>query len=89
MLLRPYQLAAVQFLHPRRRGFIVAPAGSGKTCIAAEAASDYARTFDKVVWLANTREQCDQFLAAFEAVLSGGVTGIVTGYLRKVAVGKG
>ena len=36
-----------------------------------------------------TREQCDQFLAAFEAVLSGGVTGIVTGYLRKVAVGKG
>ena len=60
MLLRPYQLAAVQFLHPRQRGFIVAPAGSGKTVIAAEAATDCARTFDRVVWLANTREQCDQ-----------------------------
>lgn len=64
MLLRSYQLAAVQFLHPRQRGFIVAPAGSGKTVIAAEAASDCARTFDKVVWLANTREQCDQARAA-------------------------
>lgn len=64
MLLRSYQLAAVQFLHTRQRGFIVAPAGSGKTCIAAEAASDCARTFDKVVWLANTREQCDQARAA-------------------------
>ena len=60
MLLRSYQLAAVQFLHTRQRGFIVAPAGSGKTCIAAEAASDCAKTFDRVVWLANTREQCDQ-----------------------------
>lgn len=36
-----------------------------------------------------TREQCDQFLAAFEEVLSRGVTGIVTGYLRKVAAAKG
>ena len=60
MLLRSYQLAAVKFLHTRQRGFIVAPAGSGKTVIAAEAASDCARTFDRVVWLANTREQCDQ-----------------------------
>lgn len=64
MLLRSYQLAAVQFLHTRRRGFIVAPAGSGKTVIAAEAASDVAQTFDRVVWLANTREQCDQARAA-------------------------
>ena len=60
MILRSYQLAAVQFLHPRQRGFIISCAGSGKTCIAAEAASDVARTFDRVVWLANTREQCDQ-----------------------------
>lgn len=64
MLLRSYQLAAVQFLHTRQRGFIVAPAGSGKTVIAAEAAADCARTFDRVVWLANTREQCDQARAA-------------------------
>jgi len=64
MLLRPYQLAAVQFLHTRQRGFIVAPAGSGKTVIAAEAAADVAKTFDRVVWLANTREQCDQARAA-------------------------
>lgn len=64
MLLRPYQLAAVQFLHTRHRGFIISCAGSGKTCIAAEAAADCARTFDKVVWLANTREQCDQARAA-------------------------
>lgn len=60
MNLRSYQLAAVQFLHTRQRGFIVAPAGSGKTVIAAEAAADCAQTFDRVVWLANTREQCDQ-----------------------------
>lgn len=64
MLLRSYQLAAVRFLHTRQRGFIVAPAGSGKTVIAAEAAADCARTFDRVVWLANTREQCDQARAA-------------------------
>lgn len=64
MKLRNYQLKAVEFLHQRKRAFIVAPAGAGKTCIAAEAAADVARTFDKVVWLANTREQCDQARAA-------------------------
>jgi len=32
--------------------------------IAAEAASDVAQTFDKVVWLANTKEQCEQARAA-------------------------
>ena len=64
MILRSYQLAAVQFLHPRRSGFIVAPAGSGKTVIAAEAASDVAQTFDRIVWLANTKEQCEQAEAA-------------------------
>ncbi len=36
-----------------------------------------------------TREQCDQFVAALDDVLSRGVTGIVTGYLRKVATAKG
>ena len=35
-----------------------------------------------------TREQCDQFIAALDDVLSRGVTGIVTGYLRKVAAAK-
>ena len=64
MLLRSYQLAAVQFLHPRRRGFIIAPAGSGKSIIFASAASIAAKPFDRICVLANTREQCDQARAA-------------------------
>ncbi|CAM5199181.1 Aminotransferase class III OS=Bosea thiooxidans OX=53254 GN=ARD30_03890 PE=3 SV=1 [Bosea thiooxidans] len=36
-----------------------------------------------------TREQCDEFISALDEVLSRGVTGIVTGYLRKVAAAKG
>jgi superfamily II DNA or RNA helicase len=58
--LRSYQLAAVQFLHTRKRAFVVSPAGSGKTVIAAEAASDVAQPFDRIGWLASTKEQCEQ-----------------------------
>lgn len=64
MKLRPYQVRSVDFLMPLRRGFIVAPAGSGKTVIAAAAASQRVEKFDRVVWLANTREQCEQARAA-------------------------
>jgi superfamily II DNA or RNA helicase len=64
MKLRPYQTTAVEFLLPRQRGFIVAPAGSGKTIMAASAAARTAKAFDRVVWLANTREQCEQARAA-------------------------
>lgn len=60
MTLRNYQSRAVDFLLPRRRGFVVAPAGSGKTIMAAAAAAQKAQSFDRVVWLANTREQCEQ-----------------------------
>jgi superfamily II DNA or RNA helicase len=64
MKLREYQSHAVDFLLPRQRGFIVAPAGSGKTIMAASAAARRAAAFDRVVWLANTREQCEQARAA-------------------------
>ena len=60
MILRGYQSRAVNFLLPLKRGFVVAPAGSGKTLIAASAASSVFRPFDRVVWLANTREQVQQ-----------------------------
>jgi len=59
-MLRPYQSRAVEFLLPRKRGFIIAPAGSGKTVMAAAASAQKASAFDRVVWLANTREQCSQ-----------------------------
>jgi len=58
--LRPYQTRSVDFLLPRQRGFIVAPAGSGKTLIAASAAKAVAQPFDRVGWLCNTKEQCEQ-----------------------------
>jgi superfamily II DNA or RNA helicase len=58
--LRAYQQRAVDFILPLRRGFVVAPAGSGKTIIAACAASMAYRPFEKIVWLANTREQVQQ-----------------------------
>ena len=63
-LLRPYQSRAVDFLLPRKRGFVIAPAGSGKTIIAAAASARKAESFSRVTWLANTREQCEQANAA-------------------------
>lgn len=69
MILRPYQTRSVAFLQPRNRGFVVAPAGSGKTVIAARAAAERAWSFCRVVWLANTREQCEQARAACASVV--------------------
>jgi superfamily II DNA or RNA helicase len=71
-VLRPYQSRAVEFLTgspaPRRRGFIQAPAGAGKTIVAACAVARIAKPGDKVYWLANTREQVDQGIAAISRV---------------------
>jgi superfamily II DNA or RNA helicase len=71
-MLRPYQSRAVEFLtdspSPRLRGFIQAPAGAGKTIIAASAVAKIARPGDKVYWLANTREQVEQGIAAISRV---------------------
>ncbi len=64
MTLRDYQQEAVSFLVPRRRGFVVAPAGAGKTVIAAQAASRVCRPGWVVHWLANTIEQVQQAEAA-------------------------
>lgn len=68
MNLRDYQVRAVEFLLPRQRGFIVSPAGSGKTIIAASAAAQKAEPFDRIEWLCNTREQCEQARKACAAV---------------------
>lgn len=66
MTLRDYQEGAVEFLVPRKRGFIVAPAGSGKTLIASSAISRVVKTGWKVVWLAATREQVEQGISAIQ-----------------------
>ena len=70
MELRPYQLKAVEWLCEHKRGLVVAPAGSGKTIIAAAAVSKvldvdpFARV-RSIGWVANTKEQVDQAKAAW------------------------
>ena len=74
MILRPYQQHAVDFLLGKNRGFVIAPAGAGKTFIAAAALRkamqpDSPAAFTdqaRIVWLANTREQVQQALDAAE-----------------------
>lgn len=68
MNLRDYQLTAVEFLLPRARAFIQAPAGSGKTIIAAAAAARRAGAGWTVGWLCNTIEQKQQAIAAISRV---------------------
>lgn len=75
MKLRDEQQKAVDWLRTRRRACIVAPAGSGKTIIAAGALAAVIEAKQRITpprigWLANTLEQCEQArkaLAAFEA----------------------
>lgn len=62
--LRDYQQEAVEFLVSRKRAFVQAPAGSGKTLIAAAAVARVARPGQRVLWLANTKEQVEQGIAA-------------------------
>ncbi len=72
MNLRTYQQEAVAFLTSRRRGFLVAPAGSGKTvCGAAALLSMQPASF---AWVANTKEQVQQAETALAAV---GLDGMV------------
>jgi superfamily II DNA or RNA helicase len=66
--LRPYQSEAVDWLAPRSRGFVVAPAGSGKTIIAAAAAKQALSPGARAVWLCGTKEQKDQAEAALRQV---------------------
>lgn len=70
MKLRPYQQKAVDWLCEHDRGLVVAPAGSGKTIIAAAA---LARCMGQepehnpcIGWVANTKEQCQQASAALD-----------------------
>lgn len=65
--LRDYQEEAIAFLLSQRRGLIHAPAGSGKTLIAAGAVARKAWPGCRVGWLANTIEQCQQAVKAIES----------------------
>jgi superfamily II DNA or RNA helicase len=47
---------------------VVAPAGAGKTVIAAAVVARYGLTFSRCAWLANTRDQCDQARVALDRV---------------------
>lgn len=71
MTLRPYQLAPVAHLAKRKRALVVAPAGSGKTVIAAAAICAVlmsTRRLKRVLvgWIANTQEQAQQARQALE-----------------------
>jgi superfamily II DNA or RNA helicase len=68
MILRAYQSECVQFLTDRPRGFVIAPAGSGKTVVGAAACHRVLRSGDRVAWLANTREQVEQADTALKRV---------------------
>lgn len=68
MQLRAYQRDAVEFLLPRRRAFVVAPAGSGKTIMAAAAVARRVEAGWTVGWLCNTVEQKQQAVAAISRV---------------------
>lgn len=67
--LRPYQIQASEWLVARKRGWVVAPAGSGKTIIAAAAIGNWrgnGRLHCQIGWIANTREQVEQAVTAFK-----------------------
>lgn len=66
--LRDYQTAAVSFLVQRDRGFVVAPAGAGKTAIVAQTVASKGWRGCKVGILVNTREQLEQMITAFARV---------------------
>jgi superfamily II DNA or RNA helicase len=64
MTLRNYQVSAVEFLLARQRAAIHAPAGSGKTVIAASAVARKVSPGQKVGWLCATNEQKEQAVRA-------------------------
>lgn len=70
-LLRPYQQRAVEWaIYSSGGGLIIAPAGCGKTLIAASIIKRAAEQYPTLSfgWLAPTRETCQQAIAALEAV---------------------
>lgn len=73
IVLRSYQEEAVDWLSQRKAGMVIAPAGSGKTIIAAAAIARVVGKGErgpksvKVGWLANTLEQCSQAKAALQS----------------------
>jgi len=68
-LLRPYQQRAVEWAM-RDGGIIIAPAGCGKTLIAASIIKHFSSLLpgSRFGWLAPTRETCQQAIAALESV---------------------
>jgi DNA repair protein RadD len=72
--LRPYQQQAVDAMVKHKRAICVAPAGSGKTIIAAECVGIFVDRHDhdhaepNIMWLAHTKEQVEQGLAAMDAI---------------------
>jgi superfamily II DNA or RNA helicase len=65
IILRDYQLRAIQWLCQQRRGMLVSPAASGKTVIVAAALQSVVNSKPrtnsvKVGWTCNTREQKEQ-----------------------------
>ena len=70
--LRTYQEAAVDWLRFKRRGMVVAPAGSGKTVIAAHAAARVLQPYQRALWVANTREQVEQAVRAIQSTVGAG-----------------
>jgi len=66
--LRDYQSVAVEFLVARDRGFVVAPAGAGKTAILAATVARKGWTGARAGILVNPREQVDQVLSAFSRI---------------------
>ncbi len=68
MNLRTYQSDAVAWVGGRRMSCIVAPAGAGKTVIAAAIVERFGLMFGRCAWLANTRDQCDQAKVALARI---------------------
>ncbi len=72
MKLESYQVEAAQWLSTRRRGLVIAVAGSGKTLIAAAAIDlvlsrrDTLKPWAIIGWMCNTQEQKQQAMAALE-----------------------
>jgi superfamily II DNA or RNA helicase len=60
MDLRSYQSAAVEWVGGRRMACVVAPAGAGKTVIAAAVVARFGEISGRCAWLANTKDQCEQ-----------------------------
>ena len=96
MNLRPYQEPAVAWLSRRRRGIVEAPAGSGKTVMAAAALHRVLTAVPRsrkarVGWMANTLEQCrqaDEALAMFPDIRQpGSGAGLATVTVRCAAAG--